>query len=92
MLDCWLTVQDFSRWGQILTMLFAGLRAKKSWIQDCPLGTQTSHFARPGPLLAGLVNPLSPNINIQILLTDLYTFHSRTSWKNLITDQKFFSL
>ena len=37
-------------------------------------------------------NNLSPNINIQILLTDLSTFPFRTSWKNLIKDQKFFSL
>ena len=59
---------------------------------DIPLGTQTSQFACPGPLPAGLVNPISPNINIQILLTDLSPFPFRTSWKNLIKDQKFFSL
>ena len=29
------------------------------------------------------INPLSPNIHIQILQTDLYTFPSRRSWENL---------
>ena len=29
-------------------------------------------------------NPLSPNINIQILQTDLYTFPVRISWENLM--------
>ena len=33
------------------------------------------------------LNPLSPNINIQILQTDLHTFPLRISWENLITDQ-----
>ena len=35
----------------------------------------------------GLLNPLSPNIHIQILQTDLYTFPYRMSKKNLIKDQ-----
>ena len=78
-------VQDCSRWEQISTTILAGLRARKK------LDSRLS-FACPGPLLAGLVHPLSPNINIQILLTDLYTFPIRTSWKNLITDQEFLSL
>ena len=78
-------VQDFSRWEQISTTILAGLGAQKK------LDSRLS-FGCPGPLLAGLVNPLSPNINIQILLTDLYTFPIRTSWKNLITDQEFLSL
>ena len=38
------------------------------------------------------VNPLSPNINKQILQTDLHTFPLRISWENLITDQGIFSL
>ena len=37
-------------------------------------------------------NPLSPNIKIQILHTDLYTFPLRISWENLIKDQGIFSL
>ena len=36
-------------------------------------------------------NPLSPNINIQILQTDLHTFPLWISWENLITDQGIFS-
>ena len=35
-------------------------------------------------------NPLSPNIHIQILQTNLYTFPSRMSWENLIKDQSIF--
>ena len=31
--------------------------------------------------------PLSPNIHIQILQTDLYTFPLRISWENLLADQ-----
>ena len=38
------------------------------------------------------VNPLSPNIQIQILQTNLYTFPSRMSWENLIKDQSIFFL
>ena len=38
------------------------------------------------------VNPLSPNIDKQILQTDLYTFPYRISWEKLIKDQRFFSL
>ena len=37
-------------------------------------------------------NPLSPNIHIQILQTNLYTFPSRMSWENLIKDQSIFFL
>ena len=37
------------------------------------------------------MNPLSPNIHIQILQTDLYTFPWRISWEILIKDQRFFS-
>ena len=37
------------------------------------------------------LNPLSPNIHIQILQTDLYTFPWRMSWENLIKDQSIFS-
>ena len=39
-----------------------------------------------------LLNPLSPNIHMQILQTDLHTFPSRISWENLIKDQGSFSL
>ena len=34
-----------------------------------------------------LLNPLSSNIHIQILQTDLYTFPYRMSKENLIKDQ-----
>ena len=34
-----------------------------------------------------LLNPLSPNIHIEILQTDLYTFPCRMSKENLIKDQ-----
>jgi len=36
------------------------------------------------------LNPLSPNIHIQILQTDLYTFPLRISYENLIKDQSIF--
>ena len=38
------------------------------------------------------INPLSPNIHIQILQTDLYTFPWRISEENLIKDQSIFLL
>ena len=38
----------------------------------------------------GLLNPLSPNIHIQILQTDLYTFPYRMSKENLIKKIKAF--
>ena len=43
-------------------------------------------------LLAGRVfNPLSPDIHIQILQTDLHTLPLRISWENLIKHQGMFS-
>ena len=36
-------------------------------------------------------NPLSPNIHLQILQTDLYILPWRMSWENLIKDQAIFS-
>ena len=39
-----------------------------------------------------LLNPLSPNIHIEILQTDLHTFSWRISWENLVKDQIFFYL
>ena len=33
------------------------------------------------------VNPLIPDIHIQILLTDLHTFSHSVSWGNLLKDQ-----
>ena len=39
-----------------------------------------------------LLNPLSPNIHIQIPQTDLHTIPLRISWENLTADQSIFSL
>ena len=41
-------------------------------------------------LVMHLVIPLSPNIHIQILQTDLHTFPLWMSWENLIKDQGIF--
>ena len=38
------------------------------------------------------LNPLSPNIHIQILQTDLHTSPLRISWENLIKDHRIFSM
>ena len=38
-----------------------------------------------------IVNPLSPNIHIQILQTNLHTLPLRISWENLIKPQGIFS-
>ena len=43
-------------------------------------------------LICMLLNSLSPNIRVQILQSDLYTFPLRISWENLIKDQGIFSL
>ena len=37
-----------------------------------------------------LFNPLSPNIHLEILHTDLYMFPWKTSWENLLKDQSIF--
>ena len=37
-----------------------------------------------------LFNPLSPNIHLEILRTDLYMFPWKTSWENLLKDQSIF--
>ena len=39
-----------------------------------------------------LVNPLSPNVHIQILQPDLHTSPLRISWENLIKDHGIFSM
>ena len=54
-------------------------------------GRAATEPGQPGSREEAL-NPLSPNINIQILQTDLHTFPLRISWENLITDQGIFSL
>ena len=38
------------------------------------------------------LNPLSPNIHMQLLQTDLYKFPLRISWENLIKDHGILSL
>ena len=38
------------------------------------------------------LNPLSPNIHMQILQTDLHTSPLRISWENLIKDHEIFSM
>ena len=45
-----------------------------------------------GQLIAMNINPLSPNIYIQILQTDLHTSPLRISWENLIKDHGIFSM
>ena len=45
---------------------------------------------RQVPAFWPFINPLSPNIHIQILQTGLYTFSWRISWENLIIDQGIF--
>ena len=57
-----------------------------SWLAD------NSQWQWQRPARPSLLNPLSPNIHMQILQTGLYTFPSRISWENLVKDQKFFSL
>ena len=43
-------------------------------------------------IFASFLNPLSPDIHLQILHTDLYTFPLRISWENLKKDQGIFTL
>ena len=40
------------------------------------------------PLIGDSINPLSPNIHIQILQTDLHTFSKRIGWEYIKKDQK----
>ena len=47
---------------------------------------------RQTPLYGHLLNPFSPNIQVQILQSDLHTFPLRISWENLMKDQGIFSL
>ena len=47
-------------------------------------------FSKFNLLNTETINPLSPNIHIQILQTDLQTFSSWMSWENLIKDQGIF--
>ena len=45
---------------------------------------------KPHPYNTSMFNPLSPNINIQILLSDLNTFSYTLSWENLSKGQNNF--
>ena len=47
---------------------------------------------RQTPLYGHPLNPLSPNIQVQILQSDLHKFPLRISWENLMKDQGIFSL
>ena len=47
---------------------------------------------RQTPLYGHPLNLLSPNIQVQILQSDLHTFPLRISWENLMKDQGIFSL
>ena len=44
------------------------------------------------PVYGHPFNPLSPNIQVQILQSDLHTFPLRISWENLMKDQGISSL
>ena len=44
------------------------------------------------PSTTPILSPLSPNIQMQILQTDLYTFPLRISWENWINDHGILSL
>jgi len=52
----------------------------------------STHFFRPEIRLIWNLNPLSPNIYIQILKTDLHTYPLKISWENLIKDQRLISM
>ena len=43
-------------------------------------------------MLRILLDPLSPNLYIQILLTDLHALSYSSSWENLLKDQSNFIL
>ena len=48
------------------------------------LGVKTPHSKKDHP--EHPINPLSPNINIQILLTDLHTISYSIGWVNLLKE------
>ena len=50
------------------------------------------YFLSTCPLDKHYINPLSPNIHIQILQTDLHTSTLRISWENLIKYHGIFSM
>ena len=54
--------------------------------------TQLSNFYDWSDSRVSLLNPLSRNIQIQILQTDLHTSPLRISWENLIKDHGIFSM
>ena len=82
--------------GNFFINLF--LKAKANWISWSHKWTCTrqnlypcsSHDNQPNNYT--VLTPLSPNIHIQILHTDIHRFPYRASWENLIKDQSIFSL
>ena len=60
----------------------------QDWINTSILLNDSSiHCITPPNLV-----PLTPNICIQFLQTDLHTFPWKISWENLIKDQSIFAL
>ena len=58
-----------------------------------PLGLKGLIQSTPfNPLSSNILNPLSPNIQVQILQSHLHTFPLRISWENLMKDPGIFSL
>ena len=55
-------------------------------LADIYVGNETNSMQQQ----QSLYDPLSPNIHIQILLTDLYTFPWEISWENSLKDQSVF--
>ena len=75
-----------------VTILTTSFLCSFFWqMMSCAVVIMTS-FIIPFPsILNNYFNPLSPNIHIQILQTDLHTFPLRISWENLIKHQGIFS-
>ena len=66
-------------------MLLAMTTYTVSWLDASHL-TQEYQMKKTVTLTKG-INPLSPDIHLQTLHTDLYTFPLRISWENLKKDQ-----
>ena len=58
----------------------------------CDIGTLWGDVEGMEVIKYTQVNPLSPNIKIQILVTGLYTLSYSISWENLLQDQNNFAM
>ena len=94
----WCFQKGTEKYHKLKYYQWSGFAIESKWWR-CPVCHKASTINNNGPcgsptkreIDSLTLNPLSPNIHIQILQTDLYTFPSWMGWENLIKDENIVS-